>query len=267
MATQQSKFVIKNGVEGVFRWSSASRRVKWEPLGASDVQENGNIQAALGDGEDSDAQEDWNTEVAGGYDRNAAIDWRHMNREDKRAGLDVVALGGSGATPIGMVCYPDLPWPRVGPRVFLAGTSEPVGEPGWRDQLVVELERAGLVVVSPRPVGGCDYGAETDTELSNRKDWERRLMDAADYVLFHFVPGRESSVSLMELGLYASVRKLVVSCPVQYAKSSSVRHTCIAASIPLYTDVRGAALHVVGSVRSLPSYYSGRGGCADPYGL
>lgn len=178
----------------------------------------------------------------------------------------------SGGGPLqpssgGTVCYPNLAWSRGGPRVFLAGTSEHFGESGWREGVVESLEKVGAVIVSPRPAGGCDYGAETELELENRKDWERQAMDSADYILFNFVPGRESSVSLMELGLYASTRKLVVSCPQGYSRLSSVRHTCRVSSVPLYSGLDDAVSRVTGAILGLPGYFLGGLGRVGTYGV
>lgn len=53
-------------------------------------------------------------------------------------------------------------------------------------------------------------------------EWELNALDKADYIFMYFDPNTKSPISLLELGLYASSKKLLVYCPQEFWKSGNI---------------------------------------------
>jgi hypothetical protein len=102
------------------------------------------------------------------------------------------------------------------------------------------------MVLSPRPLGGPVPEAD-----DAKRSWERRSMDGAEVVVMYFKPGSVSSVSLLELGLYAGSGKLVVCCTPGYRRYDAVRHTCGLAGVPVFRSFTGAVFYVASVMRGV----------------
>jgi hypothetical protein len=52
----------------------------------------------------------------------------------------------------------------------------------------------------------------------------------------YFDPNTKSPISLLELGLFASSKKLIVCCPDGFWRKGNVRIVCELYNIPLFND-------------------------------
>jgi hypothetical protein len=75
--------------------------------------------------------------------------------------------------------------------------------------------------------------------------WELAAMDKADCILFHFLAGSQSPITLMELGLYADSKKVIVSCEDGFWRKGNVEIVCEKYSIPMYNTLDGAYRHAL----------------------
>ena len=56
----------------------------------------------------------------------------------------------------------------------------------------------------------------------------------------NFLPGSQSPITLLELGLFAGSRKLRVICPASFYRYDNVRITCQRYAVPMYETLKEA---------------------------
>ena len=104
----------------------------------------------------------------------------------------------------------------------------------------------------------CDYFADSNKNIYNpRRDdwdnsweqtiendsfnqqvnWELTAMEKADLIIMNFLPDSKSPVTLLELGLHANSKKLLVCCPDAFYRSGNVHIICNNYQIPLFKNL------------------------------
>ena len=76
-----------------------------------------------------------------------------------------------------------------------------------------------------------------DPQFNQQVNWELSAMQKADLIIMNFLPGSQSPVSLLELGLHANSKKLLVCCPDEYYRSGNVHIVCENYNIPLFKNI------------------------------
>ena len=135
--------------------------------------------------------------------------------------------------PDSLVGIPDIP------RIFLAGSIEMGKAEEWQKRVVKELEQERVVLLNPRRD---DWDPSWKQSISNSKfkeqvEWELDMQDKADLIFMNFVPGTNSPISLLELGL-AKSKRIWVCCPEGFHREGNVEIVCKRYSIPLYETLR-----------------------------
>jgi hypothetical protein len=69
-------------------------------------------------------------------------------------------------------------------------------------------------------------------------------MEKADHILMVFLPGSQSPITLLELGLHARSGKLIVVCTPGFYRYDNVRITCERYGVPVF-DSLDDALEVI----------------------
>ena len=72
-------------------------------------------------------------------------------------------------------------------------------------------------------------------------------------MLMNFLPGRQSPITLLELGLFARSGKLHVVCPPDFYRYDNVRITCSRYGVPIYQTLEEAVSAILGSVQQASS--------------
>jgi hypothetical protein len=115
--------------------------------------------------------------------------------------------------------------PALGDRsVFLAGS---IGG-DYRDRAIDSLRDTPAIVLDPRRD---DWDAtwierDADPRFRAQTEWEIEARDRASLVAFHFAPETVASVSLIELGLSAPHRNVLVCCPTGFWCEALVAAVC-----------------------------------------
>lgn len=121
--------------------------------------------------------------------------------------------------------------PPLPPTVFLAGTIEMGKAERWQDTVGERLSAAGWDVYNPRRD---DWDAawvqsRSNVQFSAQVLWEQRYLLSADAVIFHFEPGTQSPITLLELGQAAVTPRrgpTVVHCPEGFWRKGNVDIVC-----------------------------------------
>ena len=109
-------------------------------------------------------------------------------------------------------------------KVFLGGSIDMGKSENWQADLEKVLGALPVVLLNPRRD---DWNKEwkpvsTDVNFKAQVQWELSALEAADIIVMYFAPGSQSPVSLLELGLYARTKKLMVVCPDGFWRKGNV---------------------------------------------
>lgn len=113
--------------------------------------------------------------------------------------------------------------------VFLAGTIDNGESQDWQlryAQALNNLYGDKVTIYNPRRN---DWNAEaSDTDILQQIAWEQKYIRSCDIVLFNFLAGSRSPITLLELGQCLGYSKdIVVVCPKEFWRYLNVRHTVL----------------------------------------
>jgi len=119
------------------------------------------------------------------------------------------------------VTIPDWGWEH---SVFLAGTIDMGNSVDWQDETARTLDKFGFNVFNPRRH---DWDSSWEQKIENEQfnkqvTWELDCLGRANYRIFNFVPGSQSPITLLELGLYIDKPGTFVVCPEGFWRKGNV---------------------------------------------
>lgn len=120
-------------------------------------------------------------------------------------------------------------YPRT-KTVFLAGTIDNGDSSNWQEELIEKCQDLNVVFFNPRR----KEWNPTIVEMEYQIKWEQQHLDMADLIVMCLLDNSKSPISLLELGLYAQSKKIVVFCNPAFYRWDNVRLTCEKYEIPLY---------------------------------
>lgn len=114
------------------------------------------------------------------------------------------------------------------PSVFLAGSIEQDTAEKWQEDLIRRLADYPVTILNPRRKA---WDASWDqsirhAEFRKQVEWELAAMERADFIAMYFAPKTKAPVTLLELGLFATSRKLIVCCPEGFWRKGNVDIVC-----------------------------------------
>lgn len=121
--------------------------------------------------------------------------------------------------------------------VFLAGTIDNGNSLNWQDKTIIELINLGFDcdIYNPRREhwnSNCSID-----DLVNQIKWEQDHLDKADIIIMVLQDNSKSPISLLELGLYAKSKKIIVFCTPNFYRWHNVKLTCDKYKIELIQDL------------------------------
>ncbi|TFK90141.1 hypothetical protein K466DRAFT_584005 [Polyporus arcularius HHB13444] len=127
------------------------------------------------------------------------------------------------------VYKPPKEFPEIeGVSVFLAGSIEQNKAEQWQDALTKHLEDLDITILNPRR----DHWdpkweqRKRNPEFAFQVEWELKGQRRADIIAMYFDPNTQSPITLLELGLFASTRKVIVCCPDPFWRKGNVEIVC-----------------------------------------
>ncbi len=114
------------------------------------------------------------------------------------------------------------------PSIFLAGSIELDKAELWQDQVCKALADLPVTILNPRR-DSWDASWPQDMSFApfrEQVEWELEALELADMILLYFDPATKSPISLLELGLHARSKKMVVCCPEGFWRKGNVDIVC-----------------------------------------
>ncbi|ANH84172.1 hypothetical protein A8C56_23130 [Niabella ginsenosidivorans] len=124
-------------------------------------------------------------------------------------------------------------------KIFLAGSIDMGRSENWQKKVIQQLAGVEGIILNPRrddwdkswkPVS-------TDTNFRRQVEWELDALEKADMILMYFEPASQSPITLLELGLYARSKKIMVVCPEGFWRKGNVDIVCERYGIKQYKTV------------------------------
>lgn len=112
--------------------------------------------------------------------------------------------------------------------VFLAGSIEMDTAENWQKKVIKHFCNDEITFFNPRRES---WDASWKQEISNPKfkeqvEWELSALEQADVIVMYFDSKTKSPISLLELGLFAQSKKLIVCCPQGFWRKGNVDIVC-----------------------------------------
>ncbi len=112
--------------------------------------------------------------------------------------------------------------------VFLAGSIEMGKAVEWQQKLIDAVPDEPYIWYNPRRD---DWDSTWKQDISDKNfrtqvEWELKALDQADIIVMYFDPKTDSPISLLELGLHAQSKKMIVHCPKGFWKKGNVDVVC-----------------------------------------
>jgi nucleoside 2-deoxyribosyltransferase len=123
--------------------------------------------------------------------------------------------------------------------IFLAGSIEMGKAEDWQKTLGDWLLEKKFNVFNPRRKDWDSTWTQTyeNPNFSQQVKWELNALDKADLIIMYLDPNTQSPISLMELGLFAHTKKLLVVCPDGFWRKGNVEVVCSLYDIPLFNSL------------------------------
>lgn len=138
------------------------------------------------------------------------------------------------------------PYTTDQPKIFLSGSID-APPATWQSLLTAALSHLPITILNPhRKDWDSTWREEVDfAPFREQVNWELDAMEAADVVAVYFNPKSPAPITLMELGLFARGKKMVVACPEGYVKRGNVQIVCRRFGIEVVDNVEQLADRVV----------------------
>lgn len=131
--------------------------------------------------------------------------------------------------------------------IFLAGSIEMGIAENWQEIAIQELlQNENIIILNPRRK---EWDSSWIQRMSNPQFneqvlWELNGQDNCDKILMHFDKNTKSPITLLELGLYASSGKLVISCPDDFYRKGNVEIVALRYGIPLFDNLEDSINYI-----------------------
>lgn len=140
-------------------------------------------------------------------------------------------------------------------KIFLAGSIEMGQAENWQQKVVERFASEDVMLLNPRRI---DWDASWEQRKDNpyfreQVEWELGALEHADHIILYFDPHTESPISLLEMGLYAESRKLLVVCPQGFWRKGNVDIVCERYHIPQFDSLDALLGYFLGMMRKLDS--------------
>jgi hypothetical protein len=112
--------------------------------------------------------------------------------------------------------------------VFLGGSIEMGKAEDWQKVLIKALSDKQIIFLNPRRN---DWDSTWEQKITNPEfklqvTWELTALEFSNIIVMYFDPNTKSPISLLELGLHAKSKKLIVFCPEGFWRKGNVDIVC-----------------------------------------
>lgn len=109
-------------------------------------------------------------------------------------------------------------------KIFLAGSIEMGAAENWQEKIVKKFKDEDITFLNPRRD---DWDSSWEQDIRNAQfyeqvTWELKGLEMADIIVLYFDASTKSPISLLELGLHAREKKMIILCPKGFWRKGNV---------------------------------------------
>jgi len=136
------------------------------------------------------------------------------------------------------------------PSIFLAGSIDMGKAHNWQSDFITRMQAydalRNINVFNPRREDWDSFAQPHagDPQFYQQVNWELDALEAADHIVMRFEASSLAPVTLLELGLYATSGKLLVSCAPEFWKKGNVDILCQRYGIPMFESIQEVMDHL-----------------------
>ena len=120
------------------------------------------------------------------------------------------------------------------PAIFLAGSIEMGLAENWQDRIIDIFQKEKVIFFNPRRDDWDSSWLDTSAQFNEQVNWEMNALELSDIIFMYFDAQTKSPISLLELGLHADSRKMIVVCPDGFWRKGNVSVVCTRYNIPMF---------------------------------
>ena len=121
-------------------------------------------------------------------------------------------------------------------NLFLAGTIDNGNSLDWESAIIEELNLEDtnhpIMIYNPRRKEWNKNASKE--EMDEQINWELYHLNRADLIVMNILPNSKSPISLMEIGLFARDKKMIVFCNENFYRYENVKVVCDKFGLPLF---------------------------------
>lgn len=151
-----------------------------------------------------------------------------------------------------------------GIKIFLAGSIEMGAATKWQDKVTKQLELCQqytdeeLIILNPRRD---DWDSSWEQSINNLQfseqvNWELDSLEDSDIIVLWFDENTKSPISLLEFGLFAASKKIIVYCPDKFWRKGNIDIVCQRNEIECYNQEEVFFYNLKNFVKSTINFYS-----------
>ena len=112
--------------------------------------------------------------------------------------------------------------------VFLAGSIEVGAARHWQDMVIEQLLDEDITLLNPRRSSWDESWEQSinNPVFSKQVNWELEALEKSNMIIMYFDKRTKSPITLLELGLFAKSKKLLVCCPKGFWRKGNVDIVC-----------------------------------------
>lgn len=126
--------------------------------------------------------------------------------------------------------------------VFLAGSIEMGKAEDWQTQVAKATGEFDVVLFNPRREDWDNSWKQTvdDANFLGQVSWEYDQLEQCKLIFLYFDPKTKAPISLLELGLFAGKKKIILCCPDGFYRKGNVEFIANKFKIKLHNDLDSA---------------------------
>ncbi len=137
-------------------------------------------------------------------------------------------------------------------KIFLAGSIEMGQATDWQTKVAEMLKDEDVILLNPRR-DAWDSTWEQNIDNPNFKEqveWELNSQTLADYIIMYFDPNTKSPISLLETGLFAHDKKLLIVCPEGFWRKGNVDIVSEKYNIPQFETLEKLVEYLIQTIHN-----------------
>jgi hypothetical protein len=141
------------------------------------------------------------------------------------------------------VIYPTSKIEMQGIKIFLAGTIDMGNSIDWQQKVIDHFQdlynEKEIIILNPRRNDWDSSWVQTieNEQFSGQVNWELDALEASDFIIMFFDKNSKSPISMLELGLFADSKKMLVCCEEGFWRKGNIDIVCQRKEIPTFETI------------------------------